>query len=94
MRDDTHGKHFDPRTVALKFQLTGANGVFLPLVVDLVDGKLHWLDIYSRGMLAFNNVATSDSSITSLCPRLIEDSLVYATILGTLAGSVSASDLC
>lgn len=72
MREDVFGRHFDPRTVALKFELTGANGIFLPLVIDLVDNKVHWLDVYSRGELAFNNVASSNSSIVALCPRLIE----------------------
>ena len=72
MREDKLGRHFDPRTVALKFQLAGANGIFLPFVVDLVDGRLHWLDVYSRGELEFNNVATSNSSIMAICPRLID----------------------
>ena len=34
LRDDPEGRHFDPRTVALKFALGGENGVFLPLVLD------------------------------------------------------------
>lgn len=72
LRDDVHGKHFDPRTVALKFALQGSNGIFLPLVVDLADSRLHWLDVHSKGGFAFNNVASSDASITTICPRLID----------------------
>ena len=71
LRDDARGEHFDPRTVALRFDLAGANGVFVPLVFDLQDNTMHWLDIYSRGQPALNNVATSNKAITKICPNLI-----------------------
>lgn len=71
LRDDLGGAHFDPRTVELKFSLAGANGVFLPLVLDLRESTLHWLDVYSQGQLAFNNVATSTGAITRICPEMI-----------------------
>ena len=69
LRDDLSGKHFDPRTVELKFALDGENGVFLPLVLDLRNGVLHWLDVHSRGGLQFNNVENSNSAITKICPE-------------------------
>ncbi|MFO0757538.1 MAG: MXAN_6230/SCO0854 family RING domain-containing protein [Byssovorax sp.] len=72
LRDDPMGAHFDPRTVALKFALAGANGVFMPLVVDLEQRTLHWLDVYSDGQLAFNNVRTSNGAITRICPEMID----------------------
>lgn len=72
LRDDRLGSHFDPRTVKLKFALDGANGVFMPLVLDLRQNMLHWLDVQSRGRLEMNNVATSQSAIASVCPNLIE----------------------
>lgn len=71
LRDDARGEHFDPRTVALRFDLAGANGVFVPLVFDLERDSMHWLDIYSKGQLALNNVETSNKAITRLCPNLI-----------------------
>lgn len=71
-RDDVHGEHFDPRTVELKFDLQGGNGTFLPFVLDLVDNRLHWLDVYSSGEFQFNNVATSNSAIVSICPTMID----------------------
>lgn len=71
-RDDAMGHHFDPRTVHLKFALSGENGVFLPLVLDLFERKLHWLDVQSTGQFAFNNVENSKSAIAKLCPELIE----------------------
>ncbi|WP_035372886.1 MXAN_6230/SCO0854 family RING domain-containing protein [Pseudoduganella violaceinigra] len=71
LRDDAGGSHFDPRTVELKFDLQGANGIFMPLVLDLHEKKLHWIDVYSKGLLEFNNVATSDSSIAQICPAMI-----------------------
>lgn len=71
LRDDTGGQHFDARTVELKFDLQGANGVFTPLVVDLDEDRLHWLDVYGKGQLAFNNVANSNRTITKVCPEMI-----------------------
>lgn len=67
-RDDVDGAHFDPKTVSLKFDLTGGNGVFLPMVVDLEEQRMHWLDMYSTGGFQFNNVASSNSAITTICP--------------------------
>jgi hypothetical protein len=71
LRDDLRGAHFDPRTVELRFDLDGENGAYLPLVLDLREGLLHWLDIYAPGTMAFNNVGTSRRSITTMCPTLI-----------------------
>ncbi|MEZ4461814.1 MAG: RING finger family 4 domain-containing protein [bacterium] len=70
-RDDPTGSHFDPRTVELKFQLAGAHGVFMPLVFDLENRQMHWLDVYSQGNFAFNNVETSKKSIGKICPNFI-----------------------
>lgn len=72
LRDDLGGAYFDPRTVELKFALTGDNGVFLPLVIDLQEGRLHWLDVYSEGRLQFNNVQSSNGAITRICPEMID----------------------
>lgn len=71
IRDEAMGRHFDPRAVALKFDLQGENGVYLPMVVDLQHDVLHWLDAYAQGGLQFNNVATSDRVIQRLCPEMI-----------------------
>lgn len=72
LRDDPEGSHFDPRTVALEFALQGEHGVFTPLCVDLETDTMHWLDIYSKGELAMNNVENSNRSITRVCPETIE----------------------
>jgi hypothetical protein len=71
-RDEVKGLHFDPRTVALRFDLAGSNGVFLPMVLDFSRQKMHWLDAYSTGEFEFNNVASSNSAITTLCPAMID----------------------
>src|SRR5690606_37355893 len=68
---DPGGYHFDPRTVALRFSLQGANGVYMPLCFDLANDTMHWLDVYSTGELAMNNVATSSAAITRICPEMI-----------------------
>jgi hypothetical protein len=71
LRDDTGGATFDPRTVALRFSLSGDNGVFLPLVVDLAQRTLHWLDTYATGQFLFNNVKTSNRAIRRIGPEML-----------------------
>lgn len=71
LRDDVGGAYVDPRTVTLKFDLQGDNGIYLPLVLDVRERTLHWLDTSSKGALALNNVATSSAAIGTVCPRLM-----------------------
>jgi hypothetical protein len=71
-RDDVTGTVFDPRTVELKFSLKGSNGVFMPVVIDLVENRLHWIDAYSKGGYEFNNVASSNRDIRTVCPNLLQ----------------------
>lgn len=71
LRDEIDGAHFDARTVELKFDLQGNNGVFMPLVLDVAASTMHWLDVYATGQFAFNNVATSNRAITKICPEMI-----------------------
>jgi hypothetical protein len=71
LRSRLGGDPFDARTVALKFDLQGDNGVFLPLVLDVAESTMHWLDVYSTGEFQFNNVATSNRAITKICPEMI-----------------------
>jgi hypothetical protein len=66
LRDDTSGTYFDPRKVALRFGLDGDNGVFVPVVVDLADDVLHWVDVYSQGVFSMNNVAGSKSVLARI----------------------------
>lgn len=68
LRDDPGSVHFDPRTVELKFGVDGENGVFLPLVLDVRDSVLHWLDLQAKGRLEMNNVETSKRAIAKVAP--------------------------
>ncbi len=70
-REDKEGKHFDPRTVELKFAVEGENGIFMPLAIDLVDNTLHWFDVQSTGLFASNNVETSKHAISKICPEMM-----------------------
>ena len=70
-RDDVHARHFDPRTVALRFAIEGSNGIFLPLVLDLQEGVLHWLDVQARGGLELNTLASSNRDVGRICPAYI-----------------------
>lgn len=67
LRSDRGCATFDPRTVALRFALDGANGVFTPLAVDLEGRQLFWLDACTRGLPAFNNVATATRTLERMC---------------------------
>ncbi len=71
LRDDVQGLHFDPRTVELAFALDGANGVFMPVVVDLATSRLHWLDAYAKGEFEMNNVASSKRALATICPAML-----------------------
>ena len=71
VREDSGGRHFDARTVEMKFDLQGANGIFVPVVFDLREQKLHWIDVYSKGMPALNNVESSNRAIQRICPDMI-----------------------
>jgi hypothetical protein len=71
LRDTDEGDHFDPRTVHLRFNLSGENGVFMPLVLDVRDSMLHWLDVHARGHLEMNNVETSRGAIAKMCPAMM-----------------------
>ncbi|NHZ95371.1 MXAN_6230/SCO0854 family RING domain-containing protein [Massilia sp. CCM 8734] len=70
-RDDVQGAHFDPRTVALRFDLQGQKGVFMPMVFDLEQHRLHWLDVYSGDGFEYNDVETSDTAVKTVCPAMI-----------------------
>lgn len=72
LREDDKGRQFDPRTVELRFNLQGERGIYLPLVFDLGENRLHWLDVYSKGDFRFNNVETSNADIQKICPELME----------------------
>ncbi|WP_394835477.1 hypothetical protein LVJ94_00945 [Pendulispora rubella] len=69
--DDAEGEPFDAQEVALKFDLQGDNGVYLPLVFDLETSTIHWLDTYAKGQFQFNCVETSKKDIRKICPELI-----------------------
>ena len=54
-----------------KFTLAGQNGVFLPMVFDLQENMVHWLDIQAKGQFQLNNVENSRKTIAQICPQLI-----------------------
>jgi hypothetical protein len=71
LRDDVEGLHFDPRTVELRFSLQGESGVYMPLVADISERTLHWLDVHSKGRLVMNDVESSRHAIATVCPNLM-----------------------
>lgn len=71
-RDTADGLHFDPRTAALRFDLTGNDGSFLPLVIDFEAQQMHWIDAYTTGGIGGNNLANTANAITTICPALVD----------------------
>lgn len=69
LRSYTSSGAFDPRTVALRFEVTGGHGVFVPLVFDVEASTLFWLDASAKGLPAMNNVSTSDRDIRRIAQR-------------------------
>lgn len=65
------GPTFDPATVELRFDVAGAHGVFVPLVVDLESGRMHWLDVVNDGAMSLNNVSRSNRAITRVVPATL-----------------------
>ena len=43
----------------------------MPLVLDLRERVLHWLDVQSKGQFEMNNVETSKAAIERICPELM-----------------------
>lgn len=70
-REGARGAAFDPRTVEHAFALTGNNGVFVPMLIDLATSRLHWLDAYAKGLPALNNVATSARSLQQVASAML-----------------------
>lgn len=70
-RDDDGGPAFDPAAVALRFDVTGPHGTYVPLVVDLKDERIWWLDVSHAGQIALNNVQTANAAITRFSPALL-----------------------
>lgn len=70
-RDDVTGAIFDPRTVQLRFNLSGENGVYMPMLFDVQNSKIFWLDGYSTGDFAMNSVATANNAIQRICKETI-----------------------
>jgi hypothetical protein len=72
-RSSQDGPTFDPQTVELRFDVAGdEHGVYVPLVLDLQTGTLAWVDVCSKGEIAFNNVASSNRVITRIVPALLD----------------------
>ncbi|WP_338849479.1 MXAN_6230/SCO0854 family RING domain-containing protein [Massilia sp. W12] len=71
LRQDADGELFDPRSVATRFALSGGNGVFLPVVFDFFEARMHWLDVHAQGQFSMNNVENSKDSIAKICPDMM-----------------------
>ncbi|WP_426747567.1 MXAN_6230/SCO0854 family RING domain-containing protein [Myxococcus faecalis] len=73
VRDEVEGEHFDARTVEQRFDLQGSAQISVPLVIDLVEKQLRWVDVKVPPEDGFQSVARSRGGLA----RLGKDTLAY-----------------
>ncbi len=65
------GEIYDPKTVENKFDLTANTQLAIPMIIDLLERKVHWTDIGIREHnLYSNNVANNMRSITIIAKAM------------------------
>lgn len=73
---------FDIKTVANKFDLTGANAYSLPLVVDLQEREIVWTDLAMAGRTFHSNVEGSHHNAARACREIARFSSTRPTLDG------------
>lgn len=73
MRDrvDSNYKSFDVKTVQQKFDLTGQSSYCFPILVDLWEQQVLFIDLYVRGLDAHNRVEESVTNISTLAAEMV-----------------------
>ncbi|NOJ79689.1 MXAN_6230/SCO0854 family RING domain-containing protein [Myxococcus xanthus] len=73
VRDGEGGPHFDARAVAQRFDLQGSGKISVPLVIDLVEKQLRWVDVKVPPEDGFQSVHRSRGELANLG----KDTLAY-----------------
>ncbi|MFY2557351.1 MXAN_6230/SCO0854 family RING domain-containing protein [Corallococcus terminator] len=73
VRDGEGGAHFDARTVEQRFDLQGSAQISVPLVIDLVEKQLRWVDVKVPPEDGFQSVRRSRGDLA----HLGKDTLAY-----------------
>lgn len=73
VRDGEEGPHFDARAVEQRFDLQGSAQISVPLVIDLVEKQLRWVDVKVPPEDGFQSVRRSRGDLA----HLGKDTLAY-----------------
>ena len=67
------GEIYDPRTVAQKIDLASDTTIAIPMLIDLVDGSIKWLDLsLTKQMNYQNNLEANGSNVAKLAYAMNE----------------------
>lgn len=73
VREEKGGPHFDASTVEQRFDLQGSAKISVPLVIDLQERKLRWVDVKVPTDDVFHNVHRSRGELA----HLAKDTMAY-----------------
>jgi hypothetical protein len=77
---DSNYQSFDIKTVQHKFQLQGQTSYCLPLIIDLWESQLIYLDLYVTATPSGNRVEGALNDLQTLLPALVELSSSQTTV--------------
>nr|WP_225937670.1 MXAN_6230/SCO0854 family RING domain-containing protein [Myxococcus sp. RHSTA-1-4] len=63
VREGTAGRHFDARSVEQRFDLQGSARISVPLVIDLVERRMRWVDVKVPSEDVFHSVRRARGDI-------------------------------
>ena len=66
------GEIYDPRTVAQKFDISADTTMSMPLMFDIQERKMIWMDLSVKSRAMYNNVHSNESSITKIVKSIAE----------------------
>lgn len=100
-KDGTSGEIFEPKTLAHKFDLTIDTQIAIPMIFDLWENKMLWLDLGLNSNPSYvNNVLGNSNSLTAIAqamsslakPSLHELFYLHATARGEIVHSKEEAD--
>lgn len=71
-RDIQSGEIFEAKTVKNKIDLTAETKIAIPLIIDMVERKVIWLDLSLKAKPTFNNVYNNKNNIKLLFNAMVD----------------------
>jgi len=102
MRDrPCSGEIFEPKTVQDKLDLSSESTINVPVILDLVDRKLLWVDLAFNSGGYLNNIESNSSNLQKICkgiiqmhkPNLYDLFRLHTESRGTKVDSPAAADI-